>query len=170
VPTSRWRPLALLAHGIAVASPAGMKWLWLIPILAGCGSDLTPRPPCDPSGIWRLGYARPRLGNTAERVQIQRDAAGQVVVSFPDRAPPLDTCTAPSRPGVLEASGEVSPDGCTVTVRRRETGCTSGESQCERLEVSFTVTAGRGTGAYCRCWDPGPSCTPAAIEAQATRE
>jgi hypothetical protein len=148
--------------------------LVMLLVMAGCGSDPAAGSACQPVGIWRLAYARPRLGNTSERVQVQRDAAGNALVSFPDRAAPVDTCTPTPRPGVLEVSGELSADGCTVTVRRKETGCTSGESQCERLEVSFTLAAGaaagRGPGSYCRCWDPGPSCAPAPIEAQATRE
>ena len=129
---------------------------------------------CDPVGTWRIHYQQPgQAGDTGERVLVE-SRAGAFAVSFPDRPVPVNACGA-STPGQLTFDGSVSADGCTLMASRRESYCFSGEGQCQHLAVTLTLAAdgksARGSGTWCRCWDPDPSChdRPIAV-VTATRE
>jgi hypothetical protein len=124
---------------------------------------------CRPYGIWRLG-----LPAGSERVEI-RPGDLLPVVTFLDRKAPQDSCSPPSQPPASAlTSVNLSANGCTVTLQRKESYCWSGETQCSELEVTLELCGdenrARGRGTTCRCWDPGPSCMPTGVTVTATRE
>jgi hypothetical protein len=147
----------------------------------GSGPPIGPAPascapasqPCQPLGIWRVRYEQRALVSE-ERVEVRRDDAGRLMVTFPGRQVPNNMCTPTPTPGTFTTVGEVSADGCTLTVGRRESYCFSGEGQCSELDATLVLcgdgSVAKGPGSTCRCWDPGFTCERRPIEVTATRE
>jgi hypothetical protein len=128
---------------------------------------------CQPLGVWRLQYKEGGVVDTSDRIEVRKDPAGAVMLTFLDRQPPQNECAGPTTPAKLEVSAMLSDDGCTLTVGRSEDYCRSGESQCTQFTTVLTLCGdgdhARGMGSSCRCWEPKPGCDPAAIDVQATR-
>src|SRR5262245_3758098 len=124
-------PASGLVRALRDASVMTWRLLVLSVLLNACESP--PRGPCDPVGTWRVRDDQTQGDRTLpgmDRVRVEKKD-GRFAFSFPDRAFPADQCVQDSpAPGKLTIEGDVSADGCTLTVARREMWCMSGEDQC----------------------------------------
>ena len=130
--------------------------------------------PCEPYGTWRIDYdatdmCGPTLSETIT-VSFDSDAAADQVV-FEDRGLEPSSC-GPTSESKYESSGATSNDGCTVTATSYGSWCTSGEGQCEDLEIVLQIqgSTAQVTGTFRRCWcGAGPSGTTVNLSGTATR-
>jgi hypothetical protein len=98
---------------------------------------------------------------------------GTVQVSFAnDDTMPMDTCSDPPTPGAYSATGTVSEDGCSVTIKTSTSYCVSAEDQCESRDLTLTISGDGATGSLthetCWCGDFDPP--PVTASATATRQ
>lgn len=147
---------------------------WIEPVhwtdCCGCSPDASV---CDATGTWKLSYQYPLPCGASEEVLALTvdDDGGTPAVTFNDRTAPLWQCGADGK-ATYEATAEVSPNGCAVTVRSKARGCQSDTLQCDELELtlyldSFATRATvQGSVHLCAC--EGEEVT-ATVNGEATR-
>lgn len=132
---------------------------------------------CDAMGTWQVSYASADAGMCSpdpDTITVEADGNGGIVVTWAGRKRP-STCTYPDAgdDSTYESPASLSADGCTLTAGSYASWCTSGESQCDRRDLTLEIAGDTATGTvtYARCWCMGPGAsTPAEYEATAVRE
>jgi len=121
--------------------------------------------PCVPWGTWEIKYmgGGESCAPMNDTLTLAPGDGGPVQVSFAgDDTMPMDTCSDPPTPGAYSATGTVSEDGCSVTIKTATSYCTSGEDQCSSRDLTLTISGDTATGSittkecWCGVFDPDP--------------
>lgn len=160
--------LGLMAASLAAAPGCGGDD-------SGGGASNGSGGPCVPLGTWKIQYMGG--GETCapknDTLTVASGSGGTIQVSFAnDDTMPMDTCSDPPTSGTYSATGTVSEDGCSLTIKTSTSYCTSGEDQCSSRDLTLTVSGDTATGSIttkqCWCGDFDPA--PVTASATATRQ
>jgi hypothetical protein len=143
-----------------------------------CGCEDNPRGICDASGTWRIDYPTyDACGPSDETITLSVDEdGGAAEVTFESRGLRGWQCgSANDDLSMYEATAVASANGCVVTLSSHSKWCTSGEAQCENLDVKLYLQAFKagaeveGTFRKCWCQTSGPEGKTVQVNGVATR-
>ncbi len=128
--------------------------------------------PCTPWGTWKLTYMGDNgpCALTSDTVIVSQNADGTTKVVFEgDDTMPMSMCGANPEPGMYSTNAIVSADGCSLELISSSSHCYSGESQCEKRNLTLIVDGDNAAGPLIHevCWcTMGPVTSNAAAQRQ----
>ncbi|MDI1449651.1 hypothetical protein [Polyangium sp. 6x1] len=131
---------------------------------------------CSAAGQWQITYEQDMngcapMGDLLTVTPNASDASISVTFEGDDTAPMHSCNPEPPMPASYTATGSVSADGCTLTLKSDTSYCFSGEDQCEKREITLQLAGddAMGTLVYSKCGCPTPGAGPITVKATAKR-